>query len=215
MYFLLYICIMDQKLQQIIENTGNIFMRYGIKSVTMDDVARELKISKKTLYKYVDDKLDLVCKVMHGMCDADQDDIQALIDKSVNAIDETILITHYVGQKLKSIHPSIHYDLEKYYPEAWGMFYDHKHDFLYNSVVENLRRGIKEGLYRDTMDAEIIAKLYVSKIDMVFDPDIFPVGKFTFSEVHMELIRYHIRGIASRKGIEYLKERVKNEDIKF
>ena len=152
---------------------------------------------------------------MNMSCQEDQNVIEELIAKSKNAIDEIILITHYVGQQLKSIHPSIHYDLEKYYPEAWGMFYDHKNDFIYNSVVTNLQRGIKEGLYREEMDAEVIAKLYVSKIDILFDPDIFPVSKFSFQEVHFELIRYHIRGIASQEGIEYLKGRVKDEDIKL
>jgi hypothetical protein len=206
---------MDQKLVQIIENTSDIFMRYGIKSVTMDDVARELKISKKTLYKYVDDKLDLVCKVMHMQCSMDQKFMSGFTAESSNAIDESLMMTEYVGGKLKSIHPSIHYDLEKYYPEAWGMFYDHKHEYIYNSMVANLERGIAEGLYRDNLNVEIIAKLYVSKIDIIFDPSVFPVSQFNFNDVHIEMVGYHIRGIASPDGIEYLVERLKAMKIKI
>lgn len=211
--FFEYVCIMDQKKQQIITDTANVFMRYGIKSVTMDDVARQLKISKKTLYKYVDDKLDLVCKVMNMQCGMERDMISEVVQKSENAIDEIILISKHMSRQLNNLHPSIHFDLEKYYPEAWGMFYDHKNEFIYSCVVENLKRGKEEGLFRENLTPEIVARLYVSKIDVVFDPEAFPPDRYRFIEVALENLRYHLRGIASPKGIEYLKKRMAQEDL--
>jgi len=206
---------MEEKESIILENVRQIFMRYGIKSVTMDDISRELKISKKTLYKFVVDKPELVAKVMQEKCSCDQKDITEIVKKSKNAIDELMNVTQYVGKTVKEIHPSIHYDLEKYYPEAWLAFDKHKKSFVYSCIASNLKRGIKEGLYRDNMHVDVIARIFIGRIDMVFDADIFPPGQFNFGDVHLELMRYHIRGIASEKGIKYLLDKLKNEKIKF
>ena len=201
---------MDEKMKKIVLDAGNVFMRYGIKSVTMDDIARELKISKKTLYKYVNDKLDLVCKVCSSQCEMERGLIAQIHDEKINAIDELIRMSKYVSEQLREIHPSIHYDLEKYYPEAWQIFIEHKESFIMNCLKTNMELGIKEGLYRDNLNPEIIAKLYVAKLDLVFDPAVFPINRFSFTDVHMQLVRYHIRGVASDKGIAYLQTLVNN-----
>ena len=190
-------------------------MRYGLKSVTMDDIAREIKISKKTLYKYVSDKNDLLCRVMEGHCAVENMVTDQICATSSNAIDEIIGIGKHVSSQLKTMHPSIHYDMEKYYPEVWKIFENHKGGHIYQCVMNNLERGIKEGLYRDNLNVRVIAKLYLSKIDLVFDSSVFPVNEFNFAEVYMELIRYHIRGVASEMGLKYLKEEVKIEDLNF
>jgi TetR/AcrR family transcriptional regulator, cholesterol catabolism regulator len=205
----------EEKESVILEHVRKIFMRYGIRSVTMDDISRELKISKKTLYKFVTDKQDLVVKVMNSECLSDQCMFTEIVGQSKNAIDELLNVTAHIGQKIQQFHPSIHYDLEKYYPEAWELFNKHKGTFVYECVVNNLRRGMKEGLYRDTLQPEIISKIYVTRIDMIFDPEIFPQPDFQFGEVYKEMMRYHIRGIASEKGIKYLLDKLKSENIKF
>ncbi len=212
--FFVYICPMfDEKFIQILEQAAQVFMRYGIKSVTMDDVARELKISKKTLYKYVSDKGDLVAKVMAGHCQMEQKQCLEILGSSANAIDEMIKITKHVGAMIKEIHPSIHYDLEKYYPEAWKIMSEHKDEFIGKCVENNLLRGIEEGLYRENLNARIISKIYVHKVDMVFDGRTFSSKDFRFENVYFEMVRYHLRGIASKKGLTYLKERIKQEQL--
>ena len=203
----------DEKLIQILEQAGHVFMRYGIKSVTMDDVARELKISKKTLYKYVSDKKDLVVKVMTGHCQQEQMQCMEIINSSKNAIDEMISITKYVSSMIKEVHPSIHYDLEKYYPEAWDIMSKHKDEFIGNCVEKNLIKGIEEGLYRKNLNPRIISKIYVQKMDIVFDGVVFPSKDFRFENVYFEMMRYHIRGIANDEGLKYLKERIKQEQL--
>ena len=206
---------MDEKFGQILLQANQLFMRCGIKSVTMDDIARELKVSKKTLYKYVKDKSDIVKQAITMHCSCEQEITNALLNEAENAIDELISITKHVSQHLQQIHPSIHFDLEKYYPEAWQAFMNHKEGHIKECISGNIERGIKQGLYRNNLNAEIIAKLYISKIDVVFDPAVFPISKFRFSKVHEELMRYHIRGIASPKGIKYLEDKVKKENLKL
>ncbi|MBT6438877.1 MAG: TetR/AcrR family transcriptional regulator [Flavobacteriales bacterium] len=206
---------MDKKFSEILLKSSEVFMRYGLKSVTMDDIAREIKVSKKTLYKYVKDKSDLLCKVMQGNCSCDVVVIDEILERRLNAIDEIIEIGRYVAGQLKMMHPSIHYDMEKYYPEVWQLFENHKSDYLYGCVADNMARGMKEGLYRDNLNIEIMVKLYLSKIDLVFDATIFPPNKFNFVEVYMELLRYHIKGIASDNGVKYLRNEIKNENLNF
>ena len=205
--------MMDEKFLEILEKVGNVFMRYGIKSVTMDDMARELKISKKTLYKYVSDKNDLVCKVMGAHCEMDKIQFNEAIHSVDNAIDEIFAITKYVGDQVKQMHPSIHYDLEKYYPEAWEIFEDHKNNFIYECVLHNINTGIEQKLYRENLNGSIIAKIYSKKIDMIFNNEIFPSNKFKFSDVHIEMVRYHLRGIVNEKGLKYLSESDLNKDL--
>jgi len=207
---------MEAKKQAILEQVAELFMRYGIKSVTMDDVAKSLKMSKKTLYQYVTDKADLVRQVMAGHCEVEMSACEIIRQNNLdNAMDELLEMTKFVTGQIKEIHPSIHYDLEKYYPEAWGEFESYKLDYIQRSVADNLERGIQQGLYRDNINIPIIARLYVYKLDMFFDPEVFPPKEFNFMDVYMEMMRYHIRGVASEKGLAYLAKKAAQEKLNF
>lgn len=211
---IMFVAQMAKKFDDIISRIDNIFMRCGIKSVTMDDVARELKISKKTLYQFVKDKHDLVYKVMSAHCACNQQEVKKISARNSNAIDELIDITEYYAKQLQQMHPSIHYDLEKYYPDAWNIFNkEHKEKHIQETVLKNLKKGIKAGLYRKDFDIKIITKLFVAKIDVIFDPEVFPPEEYQFADVHREKALYHIRGIATASGLKYLDSQVKNGKI--
>lgn len=200
---------MDEK--ELIEKASQVFMRLGIKSITMDDMARQLGVSKKTIYKYVKDKNDLVNKALavhgeHEMCS-----IESICSKGLNAIDEIFEISQFVTEMLSTVHPSVHFDLEKYYPEAWNMAVQERQKQVFKCITENLEKGVKEGLYREDLKPEIIGRIYIAKLDVLFDGELFPPQQFNFAEVYLEYFRYHIRGIASQKGLQYLIEKVKKE----
>lgn len=206
---------MDDKSVQIMFGAAKLFMTYGMKSVSMDDIARELKVSKKTIYQYFEDKSTLISKIIEFKNEEEIKQVLELEKQSENAIDEIILITKLKSEHIKEMHPSIKYDLAKYYPEAWNLFQIHKKEMIFNHIKKNLKRGVEEELYRDSINATIIAKLFSEKIDMVIDNDIFPVSEFKFEEVYYEMMRYHLRGIASKKGVEYLQERINKEKLNF
>ncbi len=207
---------MEAKKQAILEKVADLFMRYGIKSVTMDDVAKSLKMSKKTLYQYVSDKQDLVRQVMSGHCEMERMACDLIAENNRdNAVDELLEITKFVTAQIKNVHPSIHYDLEKYYPEAMQEFESHKLDYIYSRIADNLKRGIEQGWYRSNVNIPIIARLYVYKLDMFFDPVIFPPREFNFLEVYMEMMRYHVRGVATEQGLEYLAKKAAQEKLNF
>lgn len=201
---------MEEKESVILEQVFKIFMRFGIRSVTMDDISRELKISKKTLYKFVTDKADLVTKVVKMDLIKDEKIITDFTNASETAIDELLMVMKYFGEKVGGIHPSIHFDLEKYYPEAWDVFNSHKKNFHLGCVVRNLQRGIKEGLFRENLNPEIIAIIHVNRVDMMFDGELFPPAQFNFGDVFMEMFRYHIKGISTEKGIQLFNEKLNN-----
>lgn len=202
---------MEDKLEPILEGTLKVFMRYGIKSLTMDDIARELGISKKTLYKYVADKNELVQKAvtMHVSCE--RSIVEDVFGKQLNAIDEHFEISKLVAAQIKDIHPSVVYDLQKYYPEAMQVFNDYKASSIYTFVLDNIAKGIEEGFYRPEIKKEIIARIYITKLEDVFNPVNTISQQYTLESILWEIFRYHIRGIATPKGVEYLVEKVKRE----
>ena len=195
---------------KILERCVRLFMRYGVKSVTMDDIARELGMSKKTLYQYFSNKNDLVNKVARLHFEAENEAIHTICTTSANAIDELLNISRWVSTQMKGINPPLMLDLQKYHPDAWAVFQSHKNSDVYQCMLQNIHRGMEEGLYRRDINPEIIARLYIGKMELVVDTELFPPGEFSFQHIHHEFIHYHIRGIASERGLAYL-EQIQNQ----
>ncbi len=191
---------MNGKEIQLLAAAGELFMTNGVKSMTMDDIARELTISKKTLYKYVKDKNDLVCKSMNLVMDKKECEFDDICKSTVNPIEELWLITLKASEQLKSVHPSVMYDIQRFHPEAWGYFENHKNTHIYECVIDNLKRGQETGVYRKDINAEIITKVYVARFDILFDHKIFPPSVYTLVDIHTEMMRYHFYGILTAKG---------------
>ena len=200
-----------EKKERIINGALELFMRMGVKSVNMDDVASHLGMSKKTLYQFVQNKSDLVeqsfalhhCRVKNM--------ISMICKKHENAIDELFEIDEGVCQLMKNRHPSMVFNLKKYYPKVWGMLEDLKKKHILKTVKNNLESGIKQGMYRADIHVDVIAKLVMSRVDALVDDELFPLTEYDFRQLLKENRVYHIRGIATEKGIEYLEQKLKNE----
>ena len=203
---------MDEKAQKVLDQVSQLFMQYGTKSLTMDDIARHLGISKKTLYQSFSDKADLVSKGIQSHMDKEGAALCAIQEKSENAIEEMFLISQHVSTHLQSMHPSILFDMEKYYPAAFSKFNEYKMDMIMSCIARNIEEGISQGLYRKNINIPIVAGLYVGRMDIIFDQQLFPAAQYNAKDVYFEAIRYHIRGIASEKGMEYLKDKFKTLD---
>ncbi|MFK7755430.1 MAG: TetR/AcrR family transcriptional regulator [Flavobacteriales bacterium] len=197
---------MEEKEKGIILGATEVFMRLGIKSVNMDDISRQLGISKKTLYKYVSDKNDLVHKSVLIMMDLEDEAIEDIQSRDLNAIDENMEIMKHAMGMLNNMHPSIMFDMEKYHPTILRSMMDNRHSKIYDCVMSNLKQGITEGLYRKNLNADVIAKMSINSMDVILDKTEIHIEGISFSEKFKEYFRYHIRGIASEKGITYLKE---------
>jgi AcrR family transcriptional regulator len=202
---------MEEEFRNILEKVRCLYLKYGIKSITMDDVSRELCISKKTLYQYVTDKSDLVAKVLDLELKRRSYDFNTNGKEFGNAIEELILVNKHVINLLKEYNPSTAYDLKKYYPDLFKKFQEQRLKEMFNWVLNNIKRGKKEGLYRNELDEHIIAKLFVHRNEvLIIESDTFDLNEFTSNKFISEMIIYHIRGIATEKGIEVLNKNQNN-----
>jgi AcrR family transcriptional regulator len=200
---------MNNDLKNILMKVRELYMRFGIKGITMDDVARELGISKKTLYKYVTDKDDLVGKFIDYEIEVRQIEICKCIKTEFNAIEELFEISIYMNKIIRSQNPATEHDLEKYYPHHYQKIVKARREGVHNYILLNLKKGKEEGLYREVMDDEIISKLYLSRSESIHSSDLFTVEEFTSMKLFIELLSYHIRGIATEKGIIVLENKIK------
>lgn len=193
---------MDDKLGLILNISGTLFKKYGIRSISMDDIARELGMSKKTLYLYVENKTDLIEKLLNHLISVSTacitDD-----DRNMNAIDVLMQVSVKVSEEIKGLNPALAFDLEKFYPALYKGFVHAKRDHVYRKIKENLEQGIREGIYRNDVDADLIARLYVQKLIDVHDPEFLSSVDFSFEKVFQVMFDNHIRGIANATGLAY------------
>lgn len=204
---------MVEELQLILEKVRHLFLRYGIKSVTMDDIARELGISKKTLYQYVSDKTQLVEKIVELELESRECHLQEISDNRYNAIEELLEVNKYLVIMLKEFSPSAGYDLKKYYPELFARVNESRRKNMIDSVSKNIKKGKEEGIYRNDFDESIIIRLCVARFETFLTSELFSRDEITSPHFIKELFIYHIRGIANEKGIKLLEK--KQEEIEI
>lgn len=204
---------MNPELENILERVGELYNKYGIKSVTMDDVARELGISKKTLYQYVVNKNDLVSKVLDYLLNQKNCVFKELLSKDLNAIEELLEVGVYIIKSIKDYNPSTQYDLKKYYPELYTKFHDVRKGRMHQSILKNIEKGKEQGLYRTELDNDIIAKIQTSRFIHMSSDEFFDRDEMLKPQYVMELFIYHIRGIANNKGLKVLEKTLEKIDI--
>lgn len=197
----------------ILSRILHLFKQFGIKSVTMDDISRELGMSKKTLYTLVSDKNELVHKVAEFEFNNMNEAFSRVFNKEgLNAVEQLIEVNYFMRTHLKYHSTSFDYDLRKYYPDVYNSFYEKKEEAMYSSVLENMLKGKKEGIYRADLNEEIIARLYISRIMQTTRSRHLSIEDFIAPENYREYFVYHIRGIANEKGIEILENNIHKLD---
>jgi TetR/AcrR family transcriptional regulator, cholesterol catabolism regulator len=187
-----------------------LFMRYGIKSVTMDEIAGHMGISKKTIYQFFTDKDTLVEEVFTERMDHNKLECIEQRTRSDNAIHECFLALHTVEEMLQNMHPSLINDLEKYHPATFKRLQGFKNDFLYKQTTENLRRGVEEGLYKEDLNIDLISRFRIASIFLTLSGDAFPRHKYSILEIESQLMLHFMYGIANNKGLK-LVEKYKTE----
>ena len=211
---LFYFCRMELELTNILKKVKTLYRKYGIKSITMDDVSHELGISKKTLYQYVSDKHDLVNRIVDNEIINSERLLDEISKKQLNAIEELFEYNRHVILMLKDYNPSMDYDLKKYYPDTYAKIREVRSQLMYEKVLLNMKKGKAEGYYRSDLDEEIIARLHISRIENLFDAELFTVNESTSSKFFLEVFVYHIRGIANENGINFLEQKLKELNSK-
>jgi AcrR family transcriptional regulator len=191
---------------KILEGSLALFMKYGIRSVTMDDIARHLAVSKKTLYQHFADKDDLVIKMSEMYLDRSYRNYEQIATGSSNSIEELSKISVRMKRDMENLNQSMLFDLQKYHPKAWGLYVEHKLKIISQSVVRNIRQGIVDGFYRPEINPDIMAVTRLVLIEAAFNPELFPKDQFNFVEVQTQLFDLFVHGLCTEKGRKlYLK----------
>ena len=202
---------MDKKKLDIIERSSLIYLKYGIKSVTMDDLANQLGVSKKTIYKYFSDKNELVLTIIQRTLNFEEKMCHKIQTKSENALEALIKISKMVIERLNNVNPTIFLDLQKHYSEAWHLMEKHKWEFVLTAISDNIKRGIDEKIYRDDLNVEVVSRLYIATIDVIMNPEIYKWPEFQFHELFKEVMKFQFHGLINENGKNYLKLNYKDE----
>jgi AcrR family transcriptional regulator len=205
---------MDIK-ERIQEKARDLFMRLGIRSVSMDDIATQLGMSKKTIYQFFADKDELVEAVMEANIQQTQQDCEKCLLSSENAIEEIFLTMEMIQEQFRNMNPMIMYDLQKFHIGANQKFASHKNEFLLSIIRNNIEKGISEGLYRKDIEVDILSKFRLESMMIAFNMELYPPAKYNLADVTKVIIEHFLFGLATIEGheliLKYQKERTKKE----
>jgi AcrR family transcriptional regulator len=198
---------------RILLKAHELFNRYGIRSVSMDDIAAQVGMSKKTLYQYVTDKEELVGAVFNAIMEGNKGHCCDAQKVSNNALDEVFLAFDRVQEMFANMNPAILFDMEKYHPETFKKFREYQTGFLYGMIKTNLERGVREGSYRDDIDVDTLTRYRIHSVMIAFNPEVFPNNRTQLVHIEQELLEHFLYGLATGKGDKiidkYKKQRTK------
>lgn len=199
--------------ERILAKANELFHRYGIRSVSMDDIAAQLGMSKKTLYQYYTDKDELVHAVFDVILATNRNNCLDCTKRGENAIHEVFLSFDIMEEMLKTMNPSVLFDMHKYHPSAYKKFDDFRNGFLYKIIRSNLDKGVKEELYREDIDTDILTRYRLHSVLLSFNPEVFPTVKTNAVYIEQQLIECFLYGLATPKGYKLI-EKYKNQRTK-
>ncbi|WP_299665910.1 TetR/AcrR family transcriptional regulator [uncultured Polaribacter sp.] len=194
--------------EKILEASKDLFLNLGFKSVTMDEIASNMGVSKKTIYKYFKNKTALVAAVADYMFETICCGIDGILEQETNPIDELFAIKKLVMNHLKNEKASPFYQFQKYYPKIFTVLRKNQFEIMQDTITDNLERGIKMNLYRENLNKDFISRIYFYGVSTIKDQDNFPLTHFSMGELMNYYLEYHIRGIATEKGIQELKNQL-------
>lgn len=186
--------------EKILGAAEELFIRYGIRSVTMDDVARDASMSKKTLYQYFDNKDSLVLEVAMNHFESETKEFEEMASTAEDAIHEIILVSKCLRKHVFKLNPSLLFDMQKFHGKAWDEYLKFKHSTIRGHIKKNIDKGIDEGYFRSEINSEVLSTLRVEQVQLAFNPKIFPAEKFEFAELQLQILDHFIHGLLTDKG---------------
>ncbi len=185
---------------RILIEAEQLFFRYGVKSITMDEIATHLGISKKTIYQFYKDKKELVYKVVEARITKQKSEMDQITVEAADPVQEILMTSNWLKEMFQSMNPFLLLEVQKYYPRAYGVFLSHRDKCIFSNIFNNIKKGVDLGLYRPAIDVDTIARLRMVCIDAAFNPDNFPLAKKNLNELQVQLIEHFLYGICTLKG---------------
>lgn len=186
--------------EKILKGAQELFFRFGVRSVTMDDIARHLGMSKKTIYQCYKDKDEMVHKLMQEHIKEDKCTFQESYDKAADVVEEVFYMMKNMTEIFSKVNPLLFYELQKYYPKSWNLFKDFKENFIQVMVEKSIEKGKKDGLVREDVNSKILSRLRLEQIELAFNSTLFPPDKFNILQVQLAFAEHFLYGICTLRG---------------
>lgn len=193
-------------LENILITSEKLFMTYGLKSISMDDIAGEIGISKKTIYKHFTTKDRLIHITLSQYLEKEKKIVSKIATDSENAVEEIMSIGRHIITMARKLKPTLIFDLKKYHTKNWELIEEHHYNFIKEIIRKNLERGVQEGLFRSNMNCDIVAKLYVGKSLIIADESNLPMKQMSLEQLFKEHLLYHLYGVLSEEGTKIVKK---------
>ncbi|NQZ77111.1 MAG: TetR/AcrR family transcriptional regulator [Ekhidna sp.] len=199
--------------EKILDSAEELFIQFGIRSVTMDDVAREASMSKKTLYQHFDNKDGLVYEVALNHFEKETKELEEIYGNSNDAIHEILLVSQCLRKHVFRMNPSLLYDMQKYHGKAWDEYQKYKHSVIRGHIEQNIERGKEEGYFRRELDAKVLSILRVEGVQLVLNTKIFPREEFHFPNVQLQILDHFVHGLLTDLGKDKYEKYTEDEDL--
>lgn len=186
--------------ERILTAAEQLFWKYGVRSVTMEDIAKQLGISKKTIYQHFTDKEAILYQVMQKKIDSDVTEMHCVATETTNPIEELLMVLEMMRRNQHEVSPNLLIDIKRYYPQAFGLFWQHMDQHLMKHILENIQKGVSQELYRSDINPAILARMRVEQIELAFNNDFFPTNQYSMLEVQRELMHHFVRGMLTEQG---------------
>lgn len=185
---------------RIIEGAEELFSRYGLKSVTMDDISRHLGISKKTIYQHFEDKNQIISAFADIEMHKQQDCMRDFTTVAKDPVHEMVMMMQHMEKTFRRFNPILFYDMQKHYPQAWQQFRQFKYECALGNIVDNLDRGKEAGLYRKSINSKILGLMRLEQVEMAMNPALFPPDQFSIHELQVQMLEHFLHGICTLRG---------------
>jgi AcrR family transcriptional regulator len=190
--------------EKILKGAEELFFKYGVRSVTMDDIARHLGMSKKTIYQSYKEKDEIVHKLMLAHIKNDECLFAENFDKAGNVVEEVFSMMRTITETFSRINPLLFYELQKYYPQSWKLIKDFKEEFVQKMVEKSLEKGKKDGYVRQDVNIRILSRLRMEEVELAYNAGVFPPDKISIVEVQLTLVEHFLYGICTLKGHKFI-----------
>jgi len=186
--------------EKILKGAEDLFFKYGIKNITMDEVAKHLGMSKKTIYEYFKDKDEIIHSLMFQKLEQDRITFTKTYSESENVVAEVFGIMKNLKEIIGNINPILFHELHKFYPNTWKLYEDFKNSFILENIERCLRKGQSDGLVRADINIRLLARMRLENIDMSLQGRVFSNDKFSLLEVQLAMTEHFLYGICTLKG---------------
>lgn len=205
--------LQHEQVDKITCRAADLFLSKGIRNVTVDDVAREMGMSKKTIYTIFENKADLINQVVKADMKRKEKEVELIGNAGYDAVEEMLHIGKQVSETLKTFSINIVHELTRFYPETWQLIEEHKNTFVFNFIYNNILSGRKQGLYREDFDADIKVKLYITYTDSILNPGPIFKANYNLSEIYYQHVLHYLHSICNENGRKILEKHL--QTIRF